>query len=200
MLVVGIGVAVLAPFLELFWYTIDWWQPATITNTKVGIEDLLLGFTNGGIAAVLYETVFRKRLYQREFKNPLKKIQLIIPPILGISIASICFWVFQIHSFYSNLIALFISLFLILLWRKDLIINSLMSGILLVIVCLPFYLIGILWLAPGYVQRSWLFENLTGILFWGIPIEDLIWYFIVGLVLGPFYEFSQQLRLRKIKK
>src|SRR5688572_32751862 len=55
-------VAVSGLIAEGLWWTVDWWHPPTITGTRVGIEDFLLGFTNGGVAAVLYETIFRKRL------------------------------------------------------------------------------------------------------------------------------------------
>ena len=43
----------------------DWWSPQTITNTTIGIEDFLFGFTVGGIASVVYEEVFQKKLRKK---------------------------------------------------------------------------------------------------------------------------------------
>lgn len=65
MLQLSIWVAIGSLITAYFWWTIDWWRPETITGTRIGLEDLLLGFSNGGIAAVIYEEVFRKRLYRR---------------------------------------------------------------------------------------------------------------------------------------
>ena len=53
----GIGALVTAKL-----YLADWWRPATVTGTAVGIEDFLFGFSAAGIAAVCYEELFRKRL------------------------------------------------------------------------------------------------------------------------------------------
>ena len=39
---------------EYYWWTNDWWQPQTITNTRIGIEDMLLSFTSVGVSACLY--------------------------------------------------------------------------------------------------------------------------------------------------
>ncbi len=35
----------------------------------------------------------------------------------------------------------------------------------------------------------WLLPNLSGVLVAGIPVEELLWAFGVGMVAGPFYEF-----------
>lgn len=43
-------------------FTVDWWQPPTITGTRIGVEDFLIGFFIGGIAGVVYEELCRKRL------------------------------------------------------------------------------------------------------------------------------------------
>jgi len=40
----------------------DWWQPLTITNTSIGIEDFLIGFAIGGIASVIYNFIFNKKI------------------------------------------------------------------------------------------------------------------------------------------
>lgn len=51
----------IGPLSEYLFWTRDWWKPTTITDTVVGVEDFLLSFTNGGIAAVIYEEVFDKK-------------------------------------------------------------------------------------------------------------------------------------------
>ena len=40
--------------------------PATITNTPVGLESIIAGFVVGGVAAVIYEELFKKRIKFRK--------------------------------------------------------------------------------------------------------------------------------------
>ena len=43
-------------------HTQDWWQPLTLTGTRIGVEDFLIGFAIGGIAAVIYAEAYRKKV------------------------------------------------------------------------------------------------------------------------------------------
>lgn len=83
--------------------------------------------------------------------------------------------------------------------RKDLIIDSLASGFLLTLVSFLFFVIPEA-ITPGWVLSHWYIENLTGIIILKATLEDLIWFFTVGLLIGPLYEFWQEGRLRKLKK
>ena len=47
MLVVGIFLGVVSVVSSYIWWTNDWWRPETITGTRVGIEDFILGFFPG---------------------------------------------------------------------------------------------------------------------------------------------------------
>ena len=44
MLIGSVSIAIVSFLTSLFLFTVDWWHPETITGTRVGIEDLLLGF------------------------------------------------------------------------------------------------------------------------------------------------------------
>jgi len=190
-LVIGIGSLVTA----YLWWTIDWWRPETITNTRVGIEDFLLGFSNGGIAAVLYGAIYKKRL-SRLIKKTNDTGAFNICLIFFFIIASL-FWGLNITSFWASTIAMIIVAIYILYTRRDLFLNALVSGILMVIVSLPFYYVFI-WLFPGFIHKTWMSQYLSGIIIIGIPLEDLIFYFLFGLTIGPFYEYWQNKRLVSI--
>ena len=43
-------------------YTQDWWVPQTLTGTIVSLEGTIVGFMIGGIATVLYEDIFKKKI------------------------------------------------------------------------------------------------------------------------------------------
>lgn len=195
----GLLFSIASPIGGYLWYTVDWWRPETITSTRIGIEDVLLGFSNGGIIAVVYEVVFRKKLKdKKEVLDPksLKKISFIM--LLTFLIMVFGFSVLGLHSFYANMIGLLIPSLMILYKRNDLIRNAIFTGILTVVLSIPVYLIMEL-IFPGSIVHNWYIEKLSGILFLGIPIEDLIWYFFAGAWGGPLYEYCRNLKLKNIK-
>jgi len=199
MLIMGFLFSIAAPMGGYLWYTIDWWHPETITNTKVGIEDALLGFSNGGIIAVVYEELFRKKLKDRkELLDKKTIVKFTSITLLTFLVMGFSFSILGLHSFYANVIGLLIPSLIILYKRKDLIKNAIITGFLTVILSIPIYLI-LEFIFPGVIIHSWYIENLSGILFLGIPIEDLIWYFFAGVWGGPLYEFCRNIKLKKMK-
>jgi hypothetical protein len=42
---------------------------------------------------------------------------------------------------------------------------------------------------PNLITDWWMLENISGILFIGIPLEEYIWFFLYGAVCGPLYDF-----------
>ncbi len=178
------------------WWTVDWWRPQTITGTRVGIEDFLLGFSNGGIAVVLYEEIFKKRLYKRK-KEHTHNTGAIIIAMFCFLIISILFYSFHVTSFAACAVGLIVATTCLMYFRKDLILTSLFNGLLMILVTIPVYYFLILF-SPGWVEKTWLFSHLTGIKITGIPLEDLIFYFLLGLFVAPLYEYWQGVRLRKV--
>ncbi len=106
------------------------------------------------------------------------------------------FWGTGLTSFWSSTIALLAIAGLIFYFRQDLILNGLLSGALMALFSLfPYYLI--ILLAPSWVATTYDFSHLSGVLVTGIPIEELVFWFLTGLVFGPFYEYWQCEYLRK---
>lgn len=98
------------------------------------------------------------------------------------------------HSFYAALISVLIPLLIVWFKRRDLILNSILSGIFLVVISLPAYVIPEL-ITPGWISSAWYLENLSGITILKVPLEDLIWFFLAGLFIGPLYEYWQEGKL-----
>jgi len=187
-LAIGIGSVVTA----YLWWTIDWWQPATVTATRIGIEDFILGFSNGGIAAVLYEAIFRKKFSKSKSKKNYSNTIMI--SLILLLIISFLFWGLNITSFWASTIAMILASIYMLITRKDLFLNALASGFLMALVSLPIYYI-LIWIFPDFVNKTYLFQYLSNIKITGIPIEDLIFYFLFGFIIGPLYEYWQSKRL-----
>lgn len=178
----------IAGIFSQYIYTIDWWRPLTITGTRIGIEDFLFGFWVGGISAIIYEELFKKKLSKRKFKKAFPAY-LIILSLLSVGILfGGSFYLLKLNSFYSSLIAFIFPTLFIWLKRNDLILDSLTTGLLLPIIGLVWFWIPE-YFTPGWVQGHWLFQNLSGIIILKAPLEDLIWGFAAGAYIGPLYEF-----------
>ena len=187
-IIAGIG-----SFLTAYFLTIDWWKPLTITGTRIGIEDLMLGVT-GGIAAVLYEEFFRKRLYKRDKKLHNKGLILII--MLTIVTFGIFFLGFRLSSFIACISSLAVFVFIVSYLRKDLLIASLINGALMTLIVIPFYLV-LVFLFKNFIEVTYPYK-LSGFQFLTIPIEELVFWFFFGMAVTLFYEYWQGMRLRAI--
>ena len=202
MLFMSVFVALWVFIFEYLMFTNDWWRPDTITGTRVGIEAFLLGFTNGGIGAVLFEYINNKRTRSIRKDSRLglffKQHPYLIwlPYLVGIAFMVIGYFVLDFHSFWATFIGLALTVIIILIIRHDLIIDSIIGGISMLLVAIPVYLI-IMHYFPGVVDKFWYLDLLSGILILGIPIEELLIYFTGGMLAAPSYEFIFKKRLVK---
>jgi len=201
MLALSIIFGVLGLFVQ-FVYINDWWHPPTITNTKIGFEDFLLGFVTAGIASVIYEEIFKKRVriikYSKK-KEEINNFNFILFLLVGVILFFGSFYLFKISSVHASIIAIGVPVFVIWLKRNDLIIDSLVSGLLLMIVSILAFVIPEI-ITPGIVKNYWFLDNLSGIIIFKAPLEDLIWFFLIGCYIGPLYEFWKKGRLVKNEK
>lgn len=195
MLVMSIIFALAGPMAD-FIYTQDWWRPLTLTGTRVGIEAILFGFVIGGISSVLYETIFKKKVNSARSKNN-KRENFNLFLILGIVAALFLsgFFILKLNSLLSTILALVISIMIIYIKRRDLIINSVISGLLTVIVAWCVYAVLEI-LTPGWIKSFWYFKNIPDIVLYNMPIDDLLWYFLTGSFIGPLYEYWKNLKTK----
>lgn len=170
-----------------FWFTVDWWQPETITGTCFGVEDFILGFTNAGIACVGYLFLWREKEGSKQNFPLIMKSRIVIP-LLITPIITMGLMVFDVSSFYANCIGILAAIVYILFQRRDLIGISVFSGFFLLILSLPIYFF-LIYLSPTWVESTWMLDKLSGILLLGVPIEDYIWYFLSGAIIGIMYPY-----------
>ncbi|MEY4440594.1 MAG: hypothetical protein RLY49_220 [Candidatus Parcubacteria bacterium] len=184
------GASVVTSYL---WWTKDWWRPQTITGTIVGIEDFIMGFTTGGVMSVLYNFVMNPKIAKRKIKVNTYFGLFLICLMTFITVSLFLF--FGLTSFWSSFIAMISIVLLIMYLRKDLIINSLVSGILMFLISTIFYGV-ILFMSDTWVTSTYL-HGLSGIKLFTIPVEEFIFWFIAGMWVGPFYEAIEGIRYRK---
>lgn len=200
MLIISALSAIAGPIADIL-YTQDWWNRPTLMGTNIGWESILVGFMIGGIASVLYEDVFKKKVKIRK-KTKKEKTIKIYQLVLIIALISFIFfgsfYLLKLNSLWATILTCIIPTAIIWVHRGDLIVESFVTGVLLVLVASLVYSILNL-LTPGWVQAFWYFKNVTDIMILNLPLDDLIWYFLAGVFIGPFYEFWQEGRLEEVK-
>lgn len=185
----GILTLPFGPISEIL-YLRDYWHPQYLVNIfGFGIEDLLFAFLIGGIGVVIYEDLFIKRMRRgkrehSEFIAILGLISLLIVVVLTFSL--------KINSIYATSIVMILMAIIIITKRHDLLKNAFANGILVSLVMFIFYFI---WtrIFPNIIQSWWDLNNISGIIFFGAPLEELLWGFAWGFLACPLYEFWKDL-------
>jgi len=182
-------------------YYLDWWHPLTITGTVPGIESFLFGFAVGGIASVAYEDLYSSKIKIKKVgkKGVIREnVNLIALLLFAIAIFIFCYFTLRMGSFKASFPAMLIPIFIIWIKRRDLIFDSIAEGFLLSVISFVFYIVPE-FLFPGWIQSSWSFENISGITLLKVPIEDVVWYFISGMLVGPLYEYWKEAKVKDSK-
>jgi hypothetical protein len=196
MIIMSLIIGILGMLFQ-FVYSIDWWHPLNILGTKIGLEDFLFGFAVAGIASVIYEEIFHKKIKLRKVNNKTKNLQnknfILISAALAIFFFG-SFYLLGFNSFYSSIFAFIISTSYIYIKRNDLIYESIISGALLMIISFIAFIVPE-FITPGWINSAWYLQNLSGIIILHAPIEDLIWFLLAGAYIGPLYEYWREGRL-----
>lgn len=193
MLIISSLMAVNTVIAQYFFWTHDWWQAQTITGTRIGVEDLISGFVQGGIAAVLFPELFKEKNYSLPITH--KHLWVFFILVWNIFIAFL-YWGLGLNSGLATNIVFAIFSLVVVFERRDLIFDALVSGL---IMCAGFILLwfGLKYVSPGWIEQTWFFSKLSGLMWLGIPVEDLAYYFLYGFFIGPLYEFIRGQGWRK---
>jgi hypothetical protein len=191
--------AVLGPMADALWFTADWWRPEAAFGRITLIENIILGFTNGGIAATLVMIFYKIKDSGNREKNQ-SLLAGAMPLILAVLSTSLFYWFFNLSSFYATLSGAFVTLAFVYFNRPDLVKISLINGVLMLVLAIPVYL-AIIFVSPGWIEKTWLLDKLSGMMILNIPIEDIVWYFLTGcivVVIEPFFR-GHGVELKNVK-
>ena len=178
------------PF-EYFFWSRDWWHPITVTGTPVGIEDVLYAVGQGGLFAVLFGVLSRRRFAARHVRPGLLvrslpfSVATLVPIALILGV--------NVHSAPATIAGEAAALALLLAVRRDLAVVALCSGVLGLLLSLLFDVL-VETLQPGFIQSSWYLDQLSGVRLMALPIEDVLWKLLAGATLGVAYKFWEGLR------
>jgi hypothetical protein len=185
-LFVSFIIALFGPIAD--WLYRDYWIPESIIGLNIGrvtlrIESVIFAFLVGGIAAILYEVVFRKRHLYGKPRGALAVIIILATLVLTIILNKL-----GLNSIWASSFSMLLSSMVMVTIDHDLIKDAVWSSLLMMILSIILYFV---WLNiyPKGFQTFWLPQALTGIKLWEIPIEEIVWFFCAGISLGIFYEF-----------
>ncbi len=171
----------------------EYWNPPSLFNlaerTGFDIESLIFSFAIGGLVAVLYEIFFKtkhlklgreERLHRR---HRFHVLTLVSPLLVFVILAALT----ELNHIYCAIIAMFVGGIAAIICRPDLKEKILVGGLLF----LGFYFVFFLTLViffPAYVEKVWNFSQISGILVLGVPLEELLFAFSLGMLWSGIYE------------
>jgi hypothetical protein len=117
LLMSGIFICIGVPS-EALLYTRDWWHPATVTGTLIGVEDVLYSIGNGGYMAALYAVITRGQLVH-DRQAPAWP-QRLAPIAAMATLPFVLCLGFGVHSFVATSIGSLVALAIVLAYRTDL--------------------------------------------------------------------------------
>lgn len=181
MFILSLFGGIAAPIQEYLWFWWDYWHPRAL-DFELLVADTIFAFAIVGIAAVVYETHVRVREVKSQTTHPYVFYSALLFAIFGLGIFRPLF-----NTIYAAVLSYILGWLVILYHRSDLLKSSLVAGAYM----LGFMFIGyelLLFLYPGIFHAWWRLENLSGLFIFGIPLEECLWFFSLGLAAGPLYE------------
>ena len=187
------GSLLMAPFGLTQWFFVpEYWDPPSLfelaQRTGFDIESVIFSFAVGGIAVVLYDGLMRRRF---EPVDPEERHRgwhrwhrwALATPFVLFPVLYFLPW----NPIYAGIAALVLGAIAVVLCRPDLKANTLAGGVLFLGIY-TIFLLGLKWSAPGYIEQVWNLRALSGVVIYGLPLEELLWGFSFGLVWTGIYE------------
>ena len=171
----------------------EYWNPPSLFDlaqrTGFDIESLIFCFAIGGIATVLYEMITpvgHIPMGHNERHDPRHRFHLLAltsPVLVFVPLVLVTSW----NPIYPGIIAMLTGAMASLFCRPDLKWKIWVGGgIFLVLYFLFFKLLGVAY--PGYVERVWTLQALSGVLLAGIPLEEYLFALTFGMMWSSLYE------------
>lgn len=170
----------------------EYWSPPSLfnlaKNTGFDVESLIFCFGIGGLGSVLYNMITRQVPYSvsdQERNHPLHRhhYKALSTPF----IVFILLYFFPWNPIYPAIIAMLAGAIANSLCRPDLT-RKTWAGGLLFLAYYTIFLIGLNLIAPGYIERVWNMDALSGVNIIFMPIEELLFAITFGMYWAGVYE------------
>ncbi len=170
----------------------EYWLPPSLfdlaENTGFDIESLIFCFGIGGVGAVFYNLIsgqVARDLAVNERLKPLHRhhYKALAAPF----VAFVPLYFLPWNPIYPSIVAMIIGVAATTYCRPDLKRKSWIGG-LLFLIYYAIFLAGLEWSAPGYIERVWNLDALSGITFGFMPLEELLFAIFFGMYWSGVYE------------
>ncbi len=170
-----------------------YWLPPSLfdlaARTGFDIESFIFSFGIGGVAIVLYHLLFRTRDIavphgeRSGRRHRYHLIALMAAPIIFL----VLYFGTSLNPIYSTIIALYLGGFATWYCRPDLKLKMITSAFLFLALYAAYFFV-LIAMAPGYVAAVWNLKVLSGVLVFGIPLEELAFASGFGFLWSSVYE------------
>lgn len=176
-----------------------YWDPPSLFDlahrTGFDIESIIFSFGIGGVGAVLYNIAIgrvahpvasdemlsgRHRYHRWAIAAPL----IAFPPL----------YFFPWNPIYPAILAMAVGAIASVACRPDLAAKTGVGG-LLFLIYYALFLWGLEWLSPGYIVKVWNLPAISGVIWLGLPLEELLFAFAFGVYWSGVYEHFTWRRL-----
>ncbi len=170
----------------------EYWAPPSLfdlaARTGFDIESLIFCFAIGGVGAVFYDVVagrVPRAVPSAERLNPWHRHHRKALAAPFVTFVPLYFLPWNV--IYPSIVAMAVGAVATMLCRPDLIRKSGFGGVLF-LVYYAVFLAGLEITAPGYIERVWNLEALSGISLGFMPVEELLFAFFFGMYWSGVYE------------
>jgi len=170
----------------------EYWMPPSLfdlaKNTGFDIESLIFCFGIGGIGSVSYNILSQKisktvgSCVHHQGLHRYHYLALSAPFLVFVTL-----YFFPWNPIYPSIFAMFAGAIATMLCRPDLKQKTWIGG-LLFLVYYAIFLAGLEWTAPGYIDRIWNMDVLSGITVGFMPLEELLFAIGFGMYWSGVYE------------
>lgn len=170
----------------------EYWSPPSLFDlalrTGFDIESLIFCFAIGGVGAVSFKVLGRRGLEalpeeERHSRRHRFHRWALVSPFLIFPVLYFLPW----NPIYPSIVAMALGALATAFCRPDLKRATLVGGALFLVYYLVF-LAGLEWSAPGYIERVWNLEALSGWTVVGFPVEELFFATAFGMYWAGVYE------------
>ncbi len=175
-------------------FTHDYWNPSYLISPFFPFEDFLYGIVFGGLTTVIYQYIFNVKFLNKT--TPSSRKMTLTLGLICILIMFISVSLLNVNSIYGQIACLLFVGIYTLIKRKDLLKHMLLSGVVVTLFTFIWQKI-ILLIYPNAVTDFWETESLLNIFYWGVPLEELLFAFFIGLSGSLYFEFSRGFKTKK---
>ncbi|MCR4374736.1 MAG: lycopene cyclase domain-containing protein [Acidobacteria bacterium] len=157
-------------------------------RTGFDIESLIFSFAIGGIGTVLYNALTKRPfgpVDAAERSRPLHRFHAaaLWAPFVMFAVLYVLPW----NPIYPAILCMAIGGIASAICRPDLRVKGLV-GATVFLILYALFMLGLVWLTPGYIPQVWNLAALRGGLVGGIPPEELLFGFSFGWYWTGVYE------------